>query len=321
MVGFEHEHSFDLFGSTVRLLIGPPARADLPPPELAAIELEAFLRAMHRKLTRFDSDSELCRLNDDPASECTVSPMLALALRAGLWAADQSGGLVDPTLVRELERAGYARSRVGVKGASLSDALKDAPPRSPAQPAPDARWREISVDQTGGTVRRPPGLRFDTGGSGKGLAADLASGRLDGYSTHAVDAGGDLRLGGATPLARSVSVESPLSSENVFEFELTDGAVATSGLATRIWRSGDGYAHHLIDPSTGQPAWTGVIQATALAPTALAAETLAKSALLSGPDRGRALLAEQGGVLVLDNGEVELVGPLSNRTAALADAI
>ena len=43
---------------------------------------------------------------------------------------------------------------------------------------------------------------------------------------------------------------------------------------------------------------------TALAPTALEAETLAKAALLSGPRAGAALLAEHGGVLVHDDGDV-----------------
>ncbi|MGH2841846.1 MAG: FAD:protein FMN transferase, partial [Solirubrobacteraceae bacterium] len=66
--------------------------------------------------------------------------------------------------------------------------------------------------------------------------------------------------------------------------------------------------HHLIDPATGRPAWTGVVQATALAPTALEAEILAKAALLAGPQRGPGLLS-LGGVLVLAGGAVEVVAP------------
>jgi thiamine biosynthesis lipoprotein len=58
------------------------------------------------------------------------------------------------------------------------------------------------------------------------------------------------------------------------------------------------------------PAWTGVIQATALAPTALEAETLAKMALLSGPLAGRAALERYGGALILDSGKLILVGEL-----------
>ena len=82
----------------------------------------------------------------------------------------------------------------------------------------------------------------------------------------------------STSPTRSPTTDRPRASS------VAGGAVATSGLRTRIWRTAGGYAHHLIDPARGKPAWTGVIQATALAPTALEAETLAKTALLRGPD-------------------------------------
>jgi thiamine biosynthesis lipoprotein len=109
-----------------------------------------------------------------------------------------------------------------------------------------------------------------------------------------------------------VDVEHPLGPEPAHRLRIERGAIATSGLATRIWRRGDGFAHHLIDPASGEPAWTGLIQATALAPTALEAETIAKSALLSGPVTGRADLSEHGGVLIHDDGTVEVVEAASN---------
>jgi thiamine biosynthesis lipoprotein len=302
----EHEHSFDLFGSRVRLLIGPPLRPELPAPELAALELEAFLRGFQRRISRFDATSELSAMNESSAERCEVSPLLALTVRAGLWAAERSGGLVDPTLVSELERAGYARSRAALEPAPLADALAAAPPRKPARPSPEARWRGIEVDQRAGLVWRPPGVRFDTGGCGKGIAADLCARRLAGYASYAVDAGGDIAIGGDRPAPRLVEIAGPRSSEPVHGFELTRGAVATSGISARLWRERDGFAHHLIDPSTGRPAWTGVVQATALADSALEAETLAKMALLSGPERGLELLQPLGGLLVLDGGEVML---------------
>ena len=48
------------------------------------------------------------------------------------------------------------------------------------------------------------------------------------------------------------------------------------------------------------------MQATALAPTALEAEILAKTALLGGPDDGRFAL-RHGGVLVLDDASVHVI--------------
>jgi FAD:protein FMN transferase len=79
----------------------------------------------------------------------------------------------------------------------------------------------------------------------------------------------------------------------------------------RAWTTPDGRrAHHLLDPSTGQPVWTGLLTATALAPTALEAETLAKTALLRGADDARCGLERHGGLIVHEDGHVEAIGAL-----------
>jgi thiamine biosynthesis lipoprotein len=90
--------------------------------------------------------------------------------------------------------------------------------------------------------------------------------------------------------------------------------VATSGIDARLWRTpSGGFAHHLLDPATGRPAWTGVLTATALAPTAAVSEALAKAALLGGPARAAGVLRRHGGLVVHDDGSVALHGPLRPR--------
>jgi thiamine biosynthesis lipoprotein len=317
----ENDRRFKLFGSHVRVLIGAPVRPGLPSPEAMGIQIEFFLRLLHRKLTRFDQGSELCALNAEPGESCSVSPTLAVAVDAALWAARRSGGLVDPTLVGELEEVGYATSRADLPVAGIENALAVAPDRRPASPRREARWQQVAVDAGAGTLTRPAGVRIDTGGSGKGLAADLAADRLGGYSSFVVDAGGDLRLGGERAQARLVRIDHPLADEPAHEFRLDRGAVATSGIKTRLWRTNRGFAHHLLDPSTGDPAWTGVIQASSLGATALEAETLAKMAFLSGPEGAHEVLGLQGGLIVLDDGTVELCGPLGEPSDEPTEAV
>lgn len=311
----EHDVRFDAMGSHVRLLIGDP-EPGMPPPPAAAERARQFIADFDAKLSRFKPDSELCALNADPRPRVPASELLRRAVRAGLSAAERSGGLVDPTLADEIESAGYVGSRAGVPGAPLGAALEEAPPRRPANPSPDARWKRFEVDDEAESISRPPGLRFDTGGAGKGLAADLVAERLRGYSRFIVDCGGDIRIGGPDALVRpyEVFVEHPLTGERTHVLRLGSGGVATSGLNVRIWRGADGrYAHHLLDPATGEPAWTGLIGVTALGDTAVEAETFSKAALLSGAEGGREILAERGGLLIHDSGEVERVGPLSVR--------
>ncbi|MGD9735047.1 MAG: FAD:protein FMN transferase [Solirubrobacterales bacterium] len=311
----EHDVSFDAMGSHVRLLIGEPGPGMDPAP-VAAERARRLIWDFDAALSRFKPDSELCALNEDPREAVPASALLRRAVRAGLEAAERTEGLVDPTLVGEIESAGYVDSRAGIAAASLEEALQLAPPRRSARPHPRRRWRQLVVDDEAGVVRRPPGLRFDTGGTGKGLAADLVAESLRGYSRFVVDCGGDIRIGGADALAHpyDVHVEHPLSGDRTFVLRLGGGGVATSGLNVRIWRDADGrFSHHLIDPASGEPAWTGLIGATALGDTAVEAETLSKAALLSGPEGAREVLAELGGLIVHESRRVERVGPLAVR--------
>jgi thiamine biosynthesis lipoprotein len=181
-----------------------------------------------------------------------------------------------------------------------------------ARPDPAARWRAVEVDHRAGVIRRPPGLELDLGGSAKGWAADLVAAGLAPHGRCAVDCGGDLRVTARRGAPWEVRVRHPLTGGVAHTLRVRAGGVATSGIDARLWqRPGGDFAHHLIDPATGTPAWTGLTAATALAPTALEAEALAKAALLSGPAAGRRLLhARQGGVLVHDDGAVEPVGQL-----------
>lgn len=295
----ERERAFELFGSRVRLLVSEDGASRLP---LA----EALLRGLHDGLTRFDAGSELCRLNADPRETVPVSLPLTLALGAAADAHDISGGLVDVTVLPALEAAGYRRTRVGAEPADLRVALAAAPERRPASPRSPAR--SFDVDREARTVTRPVGLRFDLGGVAKGLAADLAVRQLGPALASVADCGGDVRIGGRDPEPREVQVGDPFAAGSCFSFRLRDGAVATSGLRTRVWEREGGYAHHLIDPACGVPAWTGVVQSTAVAPTAAEAEVIAKSALLLGPAAGERRLRQHGGVLVLDDGTVLVAG-------------
>jgi thiamine biosynthesis lipoprotein len=311
----DHDSTFHAMGGDVRLLIGPPLLRGATSAESAA-QQRAYVEQFASRLSRFREDSELSQLNRDPRARVEASLLLRTAVRAGVWAAERSGGLVDPTLADALEDAGYERSLDGCRPASLTEALAAAPGRRPARPRAAAAWRRISVDDERATITRPPGTMIDTGGTGKGLCADAVARRLGLHTRCLVDCGGDIAVGGVGAQIRpyEIEVEHPLTGEAIHTLRIGEGGVATSGLNVRIWRtSGGGFAHHLLDPHSGRPAWTGLIGVTALGASALEAETVSKMALLLGPDGARRALAEHGGLTVRDDGEVELIGPLRGR--------
>lgn len=316
----EHDITFHSMGSDVRLLIGAPLLRDAPIPAQAGWRERAWVEDFAARLSRFRDDSELSALNRDPRTEVPASPLLRSAVRAGIWAAQRSDGLVDPTLVGALERAGYASSLDGCQSASLEQALASAPARRPARAHPKRLWETVVIDDDRGLVRRPPGVQIDTGGTGKGLCADAVAYRLRGYTRYVVDCGGDLAIGGVGAQFEPyvVEVEHPLTGESIRTLEVAVGGVASSGVNIRVWQDEDGrFAHHLLDPATGQPAWTGLIGVTALAPSALEAETLAKTALLLGPLGARRVLSGYGGLAIRDDGDVDEIGPLDSPSGVL----
>jgi thiamine biosynthesis lipoprotein len=319
----ELDYRFSAMGSGVRLLIGAPLLRSAAPPLEAADRERDFVHQFAQRLSRFEPGSDLSRLNSSPLVGVPASDLLRAAVGAGIWAAERSAGLVDPTLLGALERAGYATSRAGLTPASLADALAAAPPRRPARPNEASRWRDLFVDDVNGVIVRPRGVKIDTGGTGKGLCADAVAHRLSGYTRFVVDCGGDIAVGGvgAQLDPYEIEVEHPLTGASIGHIRVGHGGVATSGLNVQIWRSTNGsFAHHLLDPSTGRPAWTGLIGVTALGPSALEAETLSKMALLLGPRGAGEVLAEHGGILVHDDSLVEVVGPVegSIQTAGVA---
>jgi FAD:protein FMN transferase len=280
------------------------------------VDVASVFAEIERRLSRFNPGSDLSRLNEDPRTCVPAGRMLRTAVAATLRTAALSGGLVDPTLLAALRRVGYSESRAYVRPPSLARALSAAPPRCRARPGAAAEWRSVEVDDRAGVIRRAPGVQLDLGGSVKGWTADLVASALARHGRCAVDCGGDLRVAGGRGSTWEVGVRHPLTGAIAHTLVVRSGGVATSGIDARLWERGNGeFAHHLLDPATGMPAWTGLIAATALAPTALDAEALAKAALLSGPAGGRALLAARhGGVLVHDDGAVEVVdGPRRRR--------
>jgi thiamine biosynthesis lipoprotein len=261
----------EVFGGTVTLR---GAGRDAP---LGLAVGEALLRRMHTALTRFDPASELCRLNADPRTTVPASVLVRRLAAVVPYAGALSDGLVDATVAPILTPTG----------------AEPEPESRPARPDPRRRWAHVATDAD--AVTRPPGIELDSGGLAKGLAADLIADRLRNLPFFAVECLGDVRIGGAR---RSLRIASPWGDEILDEIPLHDGAAATSGVTRR--------GFHLIDPATGTPARTGIVQATALAPTALEAEVRAKAALLAGPGHAREHLPH-GGMLVFENRDMTRV--------------
>jgi len=220
---------------------------------------------IEQTFSRFIPSSEICRLNDSAGAWTRVSEDMRVVLEYSLGLFDQSRGLFDPGVLPDLERAVAAQhaalqAQVAVRRAVLGAGV-----------FPD--------------VRLPEGLRIDLGGIVKGWAADVLADTLSALGSCLVEMGGDTAVRGAPPDATgwSIGVQSHSNPTELMAIvELASGGVATSAPDERRWKMGGTWAHHLIDPKTGEPSHSDLVQVTAFAQSASAAEVWAKTALLSG---------------------------------------
>ncbi len=289
----------------------------------ALAEVEATFAECERVLSRFRPDSELSRLNGGAGRPFRASPLLFQVVADALGAARDTDGLFDPTILGDLVAAGYDRSFELLRG-DQANAASPFPgvgcPGHPGAPVPPAErgitrgrsWREGVLDRATRTILLPEGVGLDLGGIGKGWTVDRAVERLRPFGSFALDAGGDLYAGGSQPDGSpwTVGIENPFDpGSDLAVLAVADEAVATSSIGRRRWWKDGQERHHLIDPRTGQPARSGVVSATVVAPSVARAELLAKTALLLGPEEGARYLGGQPdaeGVLVLADGRVVL---------------
>ena len=288
-------------GTQVELLaVGAPSGA------LAAARSQ--LAELEARWSRFRPNSEISTLNRAAGRPVAVSPetLTVLALAVLGWQA--TAGRFDPTVLDALEAAGYDRSLEQLP--ADGDGMDSSRPT----PGPAPGLAGIRLDAGAGTVTLSAGTRLDLGGIAKGYTADLLCARLRAAGAAGVCAnvGGDLRVSGTAPRGGpwAVAVPHPHGGQAA-TLELTDGAAATSSPLRRTWHAGSRPAHHLIDPHTGQPADTGILQATVVAAEAWRAEVTAKAAFLAGlPDAlplatrlgTEALIIDQDGGLHLTAG-------------------
>lgn len=303
-----------LMGGTgaIDLTLGPGAGSeDLADALRLGRSVARRLGAWADRLSRFRPASDLSRLNAGPAVG-RARPTLAAVLAWAIEAAEETDGIVDVSRLDDrLAAEDPAAVDPGADGPDPIAALADGPD--------DPRWR-LRRSGRGAIVTRAPGVRIDLDGVAKGWLADRALRLLAAAPGALVDADGDLAARVAPGDTREVAVANPRGGD-IATLRLTAGStpeafgVATSGTTVHRW--GDG-RHHLIDPRTGRPAESDLVQATVVARSARRAEALAKTLVILGSQEGFAFMETcrpLAAIAVRADGEV-VASPASLRLLA-----
>jgi FAD:protein FMN transferase len=242
-----------------------------------------WFHEIEERCTRFSERSELMQLTARAGVATAASAILYEAVQFALMVAEVTGGAFDPTVGHRMEARGFNREhRTGEIVASSNI------------PDDDVSYRDVELDPERRTIllRRP--LRLDLGAVAKGLAVDAAARELEPYRDFAIDAGGDLFLGGLNEqgAAWSVGIRHPRNEHELMaSLRASNQAVCTSGDYER--RSPVDNGHHLLDPRSGKPA-AGAASVTVVAQGAMLADALATAAFVLGPEEGIDLLKRMG---------------------------
>jgi len=268
-----HKTAFTCMNTTIRTF-------DLPE-ESSRKTLYLFKKA-ESTLSRFDESSELSQLNKTIRIPFVCSSILFEAIRIADFYYTGTKGIFNPYLGGTLIDLGYDRSFEEI------EACPDSDEQLPSY-KPDSR--PLTIDAGMKSVTLKQSIQIDLGGIAKGWTAQCIAELLqdEGIRTGAISAGGDICVWGLEHRQHFVKIDHPLRpGETIASIALQrDAGIATSSIVKRHWNTISGKRrHHIIDPRTGMPSNSNLIQTSVIAPTLTEAEALAKCLLILGWEEG-----------------------------------
>ena len=273
--------------------------------------------------------SDIWRINHAGGEAVEVHPRTMEVIKAGLELGELSEGMFDITIGRLTRLWDFgsgegkipsdddikeALKSVDIGGVRIDgDAVQVIMPR-----------RQGLVD--GDIVRdvRPQGDNWygwiDLGAIAKGYIAEVVATFLSlrGASGVMIDLGGDVTTVGnrADGNPWRIALRKPFGSmdEWIGIVDASDIAVVSSGIYERQFEANGVLYHHILDPFTGMPVETDVVNAVIIAENALIGEGLSTIAVLVGSERAPEYFEQIQGficaVLVLEDGEILIIGDM-----------
>lgn len=257
---------------TVMKLTAYGANAD------AALEkAEESINSLDKTLSVHDEDGELFKLNRE--GEASLSEDAYEVVKSSLKYCEETDGCFNPALFPVMDLWGFTDKnyRVPTEG-ELKKALSLAKPES------------ISLNDANRRGRlNLKGMALDMGGIAKGYASLKAIEvlRESCVENAIVNLGGNVHTLGTKPDGSlwKVAVENPDGDGYLAVVEVADKAVITSGDYERNFTKNGKIYHHIIDPSTGKPAESGLRSVTVVSNDSVRADALSTALFVMGVDK------------------------------------
>lgn len=158
------------------------------------------------------------------------------------------------------------------------------------------------IQLSGSSISLPPGLKLDLGAAGKGIALDTAESIL---SSDKNVSGAVISVGESSILTYGrkpdgsdwqIAIRDPRDKESTIGTLILSGTncIGTSGDYQKYFEKNGRRYHHILDPSTGYPAESGVISVTVICNSGIICDALSTACFVLGADEGMKLAEKYG---------------------------
>lgn len=244
-------------GIIIQTGFGRPAPGPMPgpaPDDAMRHGVGAFIDAYESALSRFRADSTVAAMRRAAHGGAFAFPDWAGPLfdLADLLC-EATDGSVDPCVGEDLIRLGYDAAYSFTVEPDAFAAEGDGGRLGALHGRPT--WRD-DVERRGphgATLVTKRAVSLDFGACGKGYLVDLLAGMVRGPGDVVIDAGGDMLIDTAAPIA--VALEDPDDGSRAAGVaHVGDGAFCASAPSRRRWGEMAGHRlHHLLDAVDGMP--------------------------------------------------------------------
>ena len=232
-----------------------------PQAEDAVSETESQIQELEKQLSRTLPDSDVSRINRNGTTPTTgIAAGTWALLEAALEYRDATDGAFDITIAPVMDAWGFTGDSFRVPEQSELDELLKY-----------VNSDEIQIqEEPAYSVTLGEGQAIDLGGIAKGYTSDLVEQtfRANGIESGKISLGGNVFVLGGKPDGSDwrVGIKDPRNESGLAAIlSLRDAYAITSGGYERYFEENGKTYHHIIDPSTGYPADSGLLSVTVVA--------------------------------------------------------
>ena len=238
-------------------------------------QAEQEILELESRLSVTDENSEIYSLNQN--GEEQLSPDTEELMERALEMCGRTQGALDISIYPVLRTWGFTTGNYQIPEASVLAELLS-----------DVDYSQITLHD--GRASVAGNMEVDLGSVAKGYTGDKITALLreNGISSALLNLGGNVQVIGGKPSGTPwrVAVQDPESDGYLGILELRDKAAITSGGYERYFIGEDGQTYwHIIDPTTGSPARSGLISVTVVGEQGTLCDALSTALFVMGLDR------------------------------------